>query len=556
VENAWRKSYPQDVPYLIDPEQFSSVVSLIDAACEEFPKRPAFANFGSFMSFAEFDRHADAFAAYLQNVALLKPGDRVALMMPNMLAYPVALLGVLRAGGVAVNTNPLYTAHELSHQLQDSGARIIVAFEHALATVSTAVADLAPVQVVVTHLGDFMAWPKAQIFNRVARRRASVPIARIANSVTLLQAIGRGRSTTLTRPQIAAQDLAFLQYTGGTTGRAKGAMLSHRNIVANILQVSAWFGGNVVRGHEIIITALPLYHIYALTGNYLTFLAHGGLNYLISDPRDLKTFVKEIKRVPFTTISGVNTLFNALLHHPDFASVDFSHLKFSSAGGIAVQRSVAEHWQRVTGSVLAEGYGLTETSPVVAANRFDLKTFSGCIGLPLPSTEVRIVDDKGGVLGIDEPGELHVRGPQVMQGYWNNPQETARAIDADGWLGTGDVAILREDGYLRIVDRKKDLILVSGFNVYPNEVEDVAVAQGQVHEAAAIGISDSKSGEAVRLVVVRTDPVLDAETLLTWMREHLTGYKVPRSVVFVDELPKSTVGKILRREVRALHGNK
>jgi long-chain acyl-CoA synthetase len=555
VEKIWLKSYPPGVPHTIDPDLHGSLVSLIDDACIEFADRPAFTNFGSLMTFSEFDHHAAAFAAYLQNVEGLKPGERVALMMPNMLAYPVALLGVLRCGGVVVNTNPQYTARELAHQLGDSGARIIVVFENMLSTVAEVRERFPTLRIVIARIGDFMSWPKAWLFNRATRRRALMPIPKLANGIRLLSAIKIGITRSFAQPPIDSHDLAFLQYTGGTTGRSKGAMLSHRNIVANVLQVNAWFGALAVRGEEVIVTALPLYHIYALTGNCLAFVSQGGLNCLITDPRNLKTFIKAIKRVPFTTMSGVNTLFNALLQDAEFASVDFSTLKFTSGGGMAVQRAVADHWQRVTGSVIAEGYGLTESSPVVTVNRFDIGSFSGGIGLPVPSTEVRIVDADGNELGVEQAGELCVRGPQVMQGYWNSPEDTADTLDSDGWLSTGDIAVLGADGYLRIVDRKKDLILVSGFNVYPNEIEDIVVSHPGVLEAAAIGIADPKSGEALRLVLVRSDQDLEVETVVAWCREHLTAYKVPRSVVFADDLPKSNVGKILRREVRVLFGD-
>ena len=552
MDPIWLKSYPSDVPATIDEHAYPSLAALCDAACQEFADRPAFGNYGSQMSFAELDRQARAFAGYLQAHCGIVRGDRVALMMPNILAYPVALLGVLRAGGVVVNTNPQYTPRELKAQLSDAGARAIVIFEQSLATLRATGTALE--HVIVAHLGDCMPRAKGFLFNRAARRRAHTATVDMAEAIPFMRALESGAQAGFAAPAIADSDLAFLQYTGGTTGRSKGAMLSHGNVTANILQVVAWFGGRAERGREIIITALPLYHIYALTGNCFAFMALGGMNYLITDPRDLRSFIKELKRIPFTTISGVNTLFNALLSHPDFTSVDFSHLKFTSGGGMAVQRDVAERWQAVTGCVLAEGYGLTEASPVVAINRFDVSTFTGCIGLPVPSTECKIVDDSGAELAAGIAGELCVRGPQVMQGYWNSPEESANVL-RDGWLHTGDIALIQEDGYLRIVDRKKDMILVSGFNVYPNEIEDVAVAHPGVHEAAAIGVPDDKSGEAVKLVVVRADPALDADSVLDWCRERLTAYKRPRSVVFVDELPKSNVGKILRREVRELHGS-
>lgn len=554
MDRPWWKSYPPGVPREIDSTLHDSLVALCMAACQEFADRPAVGNFGMTMSFAELARHSLAFAACLQQRHGVRRGDRIALMMPNMLAYPVALLGALRCGAVVVNTNPQYTPRELAHQLSDSGARAIVIFESALPTLAAVRGETPVESVIVSRLGDFMPWPRHWLYNLGARRRASSPPEMPAGAIALTDAIRAGQRLPFTAPALNRDDLAFLQYTGGTTGRAKGAMLTHGNLIANVMQVVAWFGPRAERGKEIVITALPLYHIYALTTNCFAFMTQGGMNYLITDPRDLRGFIKELRRVPFTTLTGVNTLFNALLSHPEFAGVDFSTLKFTSGGGMAVQRAVAERWQQVTGSVLAEGYGLTEASPVVAVNRFDIAEFTGCIGLPVPSTECRIVDDYGNELPADTPGELCVRGPQVMRGYWNAPDETQAALDADGWLHTGDIAVVRDDGYLRIVDRKKDLILVSGFNVYPNELEDVAASHPGVHEVVAIAVPDEKSGEAPRLVVVRADPALDAPALLAFCRDRLTGYKVPRSVEFVDELPKSNVGKILRRAVRERHG--
>jgi long-chain acyl-CoA synthetase len=554
VDRIWLDSYPADVPETIDPDQYHSVVEVCEAACSGYAERPAFGNFGCKLTFSELDRHSRSFGAFLQHRCGLEPGERVALMMPNILAYPIAMLGAMRAGGVIVNTNPQYTARELEHQLTDAGAKVIVVFENALSTVAAVHAKTALEEVVVARIGDFMTRPKSFLFNRISRRRRAAPIPRMDGAVTLTEAVHDGEGYELSRPEISGSDLAFLQYTGGTTGRSKAAMLTHRNIVANILQVVAWFGHRTERGHEIVITALPLYHIYALTGNCFAFLAQGCMNYLITDPRDIGRFVSELKRVPFTAITGVNTLFNELLQHPKFSEIDFTPLKFSSGGGMAVQRAVAERWEQVTGSVLAEGYGLTESSPVVAINRFDVSEFTGCIGLPVPSTEIKIVDDNGEELAVGEVGELCVRGPQVMQGYWNNPEETRAVLDDAGWLRTGDVAAVRADGYIRIVDRKKDLILVSGFNVYPNEIEDVAVTHPAVNEVAAIGVPDDKSNEAVKLVVVRTDDSLSEQALIDYCREQLTAYKVPRRVEFVDELPKSNVGKILRREVREKYG--
>ncbi len=550
----WHDAYPPGVPREIDPARYRNLNVVIERACQQHADRPAFQNFGSRIDFREFQTLSASFASWLQHDQELKPGERVALMMPNMLAYPVVLAGVLRAGGVVVNTNPQYTARELAHQLRDSGARIIVVFEGVLPVVAEALNKLHQLQVVVARLGDFMPWHKALLLNRIARRKAGAAIPRIDGSINLIQAIENAGNLKPSTVDIDGDDLAFLQYTGGTTGKAKGAMLSHRNIVANILQVNAWYEAQTEPGKEIIVTALPLYHIYALTANCLAFLCHGGLNVLISDPRNMKTFVKTMKREPFTAFTGVNTLFSALLDQPGFSDVDFSRLKLSSGGGMAVQTDVAERWRKVTGKTISEGYGLTEASPVVAANLPDQDEFSGTIGLPVPSTEVSIRSDDGNEVEIGGIGELCVRGPQVMQGYWNQPQETANVLDANHWLRTGDIATMDENGFLTIVDRKKDLIIVSGFNVYPNEIEDIAVSHPDIAEAAAIGVPDKVSGETLRLVVVARKPNLDERAVIDWCRQYLTGYKIPRSIVITSELPKSAIGKILRRAVREKYG--
>jgi long-chain acyl-CoA synthetase len=550
----WLASYAPGVPATIDPDSYRGVAELLAEACAKHAKRRALGCLGSFLTYAELARASAGFAAYLVHACAVVPGQRVALMMPNTLAYPVAMLGVLRAGAVVVNVNPQYTARELAHQLADSGASVLVVFEHALATYAEAAADYAVAHVVVTRVGDLMPPAKGWLIDRLvawrARRRPRVSI----KGVRLPRALALATRERPPSPAAAPDALAFLQYTGGTTGRAKGAMLSQRNIVANILQVRAWLGDLRGADDEIVITALPLYHIYALTANCLSTLSEGGLVYLIVDPRDLDGFVRELKRVRFTAVSGVNTLFNALLGHPRIGEVDFSSLRVSNGGGAAVHSAVASAWHARTGSAIAEGYGLTEASPVVTVNRLDRAQFTGSIGLPVPSTECRIVDEQGVELGFDMPGELIVRGPQVMQGYWKQPAETRAVLDADGWLRTGDIAIMAPDGSLRIVDRKKDLILVSGFNVYPNEIEDVIAKHAGVAEVAVIGIADARSGEAVRAVVVKRDARLTADALASWCREQLTGYKLPRSIVFVDALPKSNVGKILRREVRTRFG--
>lgn len=555
MKKVWLSHYPRGVPHEIDAGRYTSLVQLCEEAWESFPDSPAFGNFASYLTYADIDRLSSAFARYLQHKIQVRPGDRVAIMLPNILQYPVAMLGILRAGAVVVNTNPQYTPRELRHQLDDAGAECIIVFKAMLPTVHEIVGQTPLRAVITTELGDLFPFPKSLLFNLAARRRQSRFTGLFEfELVSFKHALRLGAEATLDPPAIGPDDLAFLQYTGGTTGVSKGAMLSHRNLIANVLQSASWFSNSIEKGKEIMITALPLYHIYALTANCLGFFHHGGMNYLITDPRDTTRFIKELARVPFTAITGVNTLFNALLAHERITDVDFSHLKFSSGGGMAIQNTVAEAWQALTGNIISEGYGLTEASPVVCVNPFDAEEFTGCVGLPVPSTECKIVKDTGIEAAIGEPGELYVRGPQVMQGYWRHPQETAEALDDDGWLHTGDIALMREDGYFKIVDRKKDLIIVSGFNVYPNELEDVVASHPGVAEVAAIGVADDKTVEAVKIVVVRSDLDLNTQDLIGYCRELLTGYKVPRYVEFVDELPKSNVGKILRRAVRDQYG--
>lgn len=555
MERLWLANYPAGVPSEIDTRKYSSLVDLCDEACLRYRGNRAFGNIGTFLTFAEIDRHARDFAAYLQTTVKIKPGDRVALMMPNILQYPIALLGVLRAGGIVVNTNPEYTPRELRHQLKDSGAKTIVILENVLHVLADTIDDTAVDTIIVTRLGEMMPFPKSFMFNFIGRRafgKSDVPS--LANTVGYKDVLQRGSRQQLEPVELSHDDLAFLQYTGGTTGVAKGAMLSHGNVIANVLQVAAWFNENVTPGREIVITALPLYHIYALTVNCFSFMYQGAMNYLITNPRDLDHFIKELKRVRFTAITGVNTLFKLLAMHEEFSTVDFSGLKYSNGGGMAIQKSVAERWQSLTQCVLSEGYGLTEASPVVCINRFDADHFTGCIGLPVPSTECCIRDDDGRTLGINEPGELCVRGPQVMQGYWQRPEAAASVFTKDGWLKTGDIAIMREDGYFKIVDRKKDMIVVSGFNVYPNEIEEVVASHPGVSEVAAIGVADPKTTEAVKIVVVRSDPTTTEQDILEHCRRELTGYKRPKIIVFAEELPKTNVGKILRRSVRELYG--
>ena len=478
-------------------------------------------------------------------------------MMPNLLQYPIALFGALRAGLTVVNTNPLYTERELEHQLTDSGASAIVIVEN-FAHVLADCIERTPVRhVVLTRMGDMLPFPKSLVVNLVVKYvKKLVPAHNLDRPTDFKDALLRGQALGFSSVDVGPEDLAFLQYTGGTTGVAKGAMLTHANMVANVQQASAWLAPFIGEGEERVVTALPLYHIFALTANCMTFMRFGGHNILITNPRDMPGFIKEIRELGFTVITGVNTLFNGLLNTPGIEAVDFSRLKIALGGGMAVQRSVAERWKAATGNVLLEAYGLTETSPAACINPLDLEEYNGCIGLPIPSTDACVRDDDGKTLGTGEAGELCIRGPQVMKGYWQRPEETDKVLDSDGWLSTGDVAEMTPEGYFRIVDRKKDMILVSGFNVYPNEIEDVVASHPGVLEVGAIGIPDEGSGEAVKIVVVKKDPGLTEESLKDFCKEQLTNYKRPRHVAFVSELPKTNVGKILRRELRDLYGNK
>jgi long-chain acyl-CoA synthetase len=551
IERPWLKSYPKGVSAEIDVNEYASIPDVLLQACKRFADRPAFENLGKRLSYAEIDALSCQFAAYLIHDLKLKKGDRVALMLPNVLQYPIAIFGVLRAGLTVVNTNPMYTARELKHQLVDSGAAAIVVLDNFAATVSEVLKDTPLRQVITTGVGDMLAFPKGAIVNFVLRHvKKAIPDYRIEGAIRFNDALARGKGKSLPPIDIQHEDIAFLQYTGGTTGVAKGAMLTHRNLIANMQQSSIWLGTGVVYGEEEIITALPLYHIFALTANCLVFMKFGGLNHLITNPRDMPGFVKTLSGIRFTAITGVNTLFNGLLNTPGFDKIDFSRLHLTLGGGMAVQRAVAERWKKVTGVTLIEAYGLTETSPAACINPMDLAEYNGAIGLPISSTECSIQDEDGKHLPQGEVGELCVRGPQVMKGYWQRPEETAKVLSDDGWLHTGDMAKMDEQGFFYIVDRKKDMILVSGFNVYPNEIEDVIAQMPGVLEVAAVGVPDEKSGEAVKVVVVKKDPALTAEDVKAHCRTNLTGYKQPRLVEFRTELPKSNVGKILRRELR------
>jgi long-chain acyl-CoA synthetase len=554
-QHPWLANYPEGVPAQINPDEYPSIVAVLAEACDKFRDRPAFRNFGKTLSFDDIDRLSAAFASYLLHELKLKSGDRVALMLPNVLQYPIAIFGVLRAGLTVVNTNPLYTPRELRHQLVDSGASAIVVIDNYANTVEEVLADTPIKQVITTGVGDMLGFPKGPLINFVLKHvKKQVPDVNLRGAIRFRQALALGARKPLPAVEIRNTDIAFLQYTGGTTGVAKGAMLTHRNLVANMLQALTWIGKNAKYGEEYIITALPLYHIFALTANCLVFMRFGGLNHLITNPRDMPGFVKEIKHAKFTAITGVNTLFNGLLNTPGFEQVDFSKMHLALGGGMAVQRAVAERWKKATGVTLVEAYGLTETSPAACMNPMDLKDYNGAIGLPISSTEACVKDESGRSLPMGEVGELCIRGPQVMAGYWNRPEETAKVLDAEGWLHTGDMAKMDEKGFFYIVDRKKDMILVSGFNVYPNEVEDVIAGMPGVLEVAAVGVPDDRSGEIVKVVIVKKDPSLTAEQVKEFCRHELTGYKQPRIVEFRKELPKSNVGKILRRELRDAPG--
>ena len=547
----WLNSYPEGVPAEIDLGEYNSIIEILEQSCSSNKDLAAFVNFDTRLTYAQLDLQTRNFAAWLQKKGLVK-GDRIALVMPNILQYPVALFGALRAGLVIVNTNPMYTAREMKHQLVDSGARAIVIVEN-FASVLSEIRNEVPVEfVITTKIGDMLNFPKGLLINFVMKYvKKVIPEWNLPGSVSFTDALKEGKNSKFEKVDLGLDDLAFLQYTGGTTGVAKGAMLTHRNMVANMLQSREWMKATGIgTDTEIVITALPLYHIFALTANCLVFMAFGGTNILITNPRDMPAFIKELSKIPFTVIPGVNTLFNGMLNTPGFAELDFSTLKGALGGGMAVQRAVAEHWKEVTGTALVEAYGLTETSPAACINPMDLEEFNGCIGLPISSTECGIMSEDGELLPQGERGELVVRGPQVMKGYWQRPEETAKVITEDGWLLTGDIALMTEDGFFRIVDRKKDMILVSGFNVYPNEIEDVIASHPKVLEVAAIGVPDEKSNEAVKVFIVKSDPSLDEQEMRAYCTEQLTGYKRPRHIEFRDDLPKTNVGKILRRELR------
>jgi long-chain acyl-CoA synthetase len=549
LEKIWLKSYPPGVPAEIDVNQYASLREVLEASCAKFGSRPAYSCMGRTITFAELDRLSAAFGAFLQARGLTK-GARVALMMPNVLQYPICLFGILRVGCTVVNVNPLYTPRELEHQLNDSGAEMIVVVENFAHTLVEVLSKTEVKRVVVTTIGEMLGL-KGVLVDFVLRHvKKMIPAWEIPGAIRLSDALAEGGKRKLEPVAIGHEDIAFLQYTGGTTGVAKGAMLLHRNIIANLLQAGAWVKPFLGNKRHVVITPLPLYHIFSLTANCLIFMTLGAENVLITNPRDIPGLVTEMSKHSFTAITGVNTLFNALLNNAEFQKLDFSTLQMTLGGGMAVQRAVAERWEEVTGKPLIEAYGLTETSPAATINPLDLPEYNGAIGLPISSTDLVLRDDEGKDVALGDRGEICIKGPQVMAGYWKRPEETAKIIDRDGWLATGDIGVVDERGYVRIVDRKKDMILVSGFNVYPNEIEAVVAMHPGVLECAAVGVPDPKSGEAVKLFVVKKDPTLTAEALLAHCREQLTGYKCPRDVEFRTELPKSNVGKILRRELR------
>ncbi|EIM97442.1 AMP-binding protein [Paraburkholderia hospita] len=556
TDGIWYASYAPDVPREIDVSQYASLVEFFDECTTRFRERVAYVSVGESLTYAELARKATAFAAYLQSIGV-KPGDRVAIMLPNTFQYPIALFGTLKAGAIVVNVNPLYTVRELSHQLKDSAVQTIVVFENFAKTVEDSLPGTRVQNVIVTGLGDLLKDGlnlKGKLINFILRHvKKLVPAYNLPQAVPLLDALATGYKRTLAPVQISPTDLAFLQYTGGTTGVAKGAMLTHRNMVANLLQAKVWAEGQLTDEIETVLTPLPLYHIYSLTVNAMIFMGLGGRNILIANPRDIKMVMKILRNETFTGITAVNTLYNAFLDNEEFRNRDFSKLKLAMAGGMAMQKAVADRFREVTGKPIIEGYGLTECSPIVSMNPVDLKhmrEFDGSIGLPAPSTHVRFRKDDGSWANIGEPGELCVQGPQVMKGYWNRPDETAKVLDDDGWLATGDIGVMDSRGYIRLIDRKKDMILVSGFNVYPNEIEDVIAMHPDVREVAAIGIPDVAQGERVKVFVVRRNPSLTEEQVIAHCRKNLTGYKVPKVVEFRDELPQTNVGKILRRELR------
>ncbi|KQQ64117.1 long-chain fatty acid--CoA ligase [Pseudomonas sp. Leaf129] len=554
----WNDKRPPGVPHTLAVGEFTSIVDVFDRSCTTFAQRPAFSNMGVTLSYAELDRYCAAFASWLQQHTDLIPGDRIAVQLPNVLQYPIAVFGALRAGLVVVNTNPLYTAREMRHQFSDSGARALVYLNLFGDKVEQVLQDTKLEYLIEARLGDLMPAAKGWLINTlVSKVKKRVPAYHLPQAIPFKTILAQGAGSPPRPVTPTLDDLAVLQYTGGTTGLAKGAMLTHGNLVANMLQVRACFrqldeqGQTILReGHEVMIAPLPLYHVYAFTANCLCMMVTGNHNVLITNPRDIGAFIKELKKWKFTALLGLNTLFVALMEHAEFRSLDFSHLKVTNSGGTALVKATAERWESLTGCRIVEGYGLTETSPVACTNPYGQSARIGSVGIPVVGTGLKVIDDQGAELPLGERGELCIQGPQVMRGYWQQPEATAEALDAHGWFKTGDIAVIDPDGYVRIVDRKKDLIIVSGFNVYPNEIEDVVMAHPQVANCAAIGVADERSGEAVKLFVVARDPQLTTAELMAYCKANFTGYKLPREIVLRDALPMTPVGKILRRELR------
>ena len=552
MEKIWLQSYEAGVPAEIDISRYESIISVFEESVQKYGAQTAFENMGKGLSYAELAQQAQQFASFLQNTLKLPRGERVAVMLPNVLQYPIAIFGILQAGLVVVNTNPLYTPRELEHQLNDSGATTIIVLENFANTLELVLPKTQIKNVIVATIGDMFGALKGALMNFVIRKiKKMVPDYRITGAIPFKQAMAQGAAQAFMPVALERGDTAFLQYTGGTTGVAKGAVLSHGNICANMMQGAEWIQNQLTPGKEVVTAALPLYHVFALTVNLMIFMQAGARILLITNPRDMKSFIGDLKKHKISVFIGVNTLFNAMVNRPDFAEVDFSGLKLTLGGGMATQKAVAEKWKNITGTPIVEAYGLTEASPGVCCNPLNIPAYTGSIGLPVPSTEVRCRRDDGSWANIGEPGELCVRGPQVMKGYWKRPEETAKVIDAEGWLATGDIAVMDEKGFLKIVDRKKDMILVSGFNVYPNEIEDVIAMHPDVKEVAAVGVPDEVAGERVKVIIVPRNPGLTKEAVLEHCRKGLTGYKIPRIVEFRnEELPKTPVGKILRRELR------
>lgn len=549
----WAARYPKGVPATIESfvNQYRSTLDVFEETVARFPTKPAFTCMGKTFTFSEINRKAESFGAFLQNELKLKKGDRIAIQMPNVLQYPIALFGSLKAGLVIVNTNPLYTEREMKHQFNDAGCTAVVILANFAHNLQKVIHETKIQHVIVTELGDMLGFPKSLVVNTVVKHvKKMVPEFSLPDAIPFATALERGARLTCTRVPMELDEVAFLQYTGGTTGVSKGAMLTHRNVVSNMEQIRAWMLPKLKEGEEVVVCALPLYHIFAFTVNALAIAKYGGHNILIPNPRDIPAFVKELKKHPITVFTGVNTLYNALLNNAEFQKLDFSTYKVAVAGAMALQKAVAERWKQVTGCVIVEGYGLTETSPVASCNPIDGTDRTGTIGLPLPSTLIKMIDDDDKDVAIGEIGEICIKGPQVMKGYWKRPDETANVMTNDGWFKSGDIGVMDADGFSKIVDRKKDMILVSGFNVYPNEVEDVVATHPGVLEVAAVGIPDEKSGEVVKVFVVKKDPGLTPDQVIEHCRKGLAGYKVPKAVEFRNELPKTNVGKILRRALR------